>query len=120
MSPCTHDVEEVSVQPTSSITSSMNQLIQTGKFTTAGRSSPNSAIRKRRFWFPTALEVLLATTVSDVKAHVAPRNEKYKIMQGICDMIISSLPANIRATCFEPTWNTVNDHFKVIKKIRRD
>lgn len=67
----------------------------------------------------TQLDIFLCKAVSEAGAHVARRNEKCKIMEKACIVMIEALPGNHRATYHDPTWKTCNDNFELIMKQRR-
>lgn len=53
-------------------------------------------------------------------AHVQPHNEKCKLMEKVCIVMMEVVPGNHNATYQNPAWKTCNNHFELILKQRRD
>lgn len=101
-------------------TATMSEIINLDNNSTRTDDVPGSATKKRRFRFTTQVDILLCKAVSETGSHIAPRNEKLKLMEKACEIMVKALPATHSTMYQNPVAKTCNDHFELIVKQRRE
>ena len=81
---------------------------------------PESASKKPRFRLNCQIDLLLCKAVSEAGAHAPPVNEKAKLMQEACEILIGALLQQTLATYAERKGKTMNDRIELLVANRRN